>query len=85
MKLVELSKDKILEIIPSNGIQLKSLLINLGVLDNKILGIRVLKLLKQLEKEGKIREENRNYFLISRKEIQKDLQDVTVAKETTEI
>lgn len=83
---MELSKEKILEAIPLNGILLRSLLDNLGVsLDDKPKAIRVLKLLKQLEKEGKIRDENKNYFLIGKKEIQKDLQDFTVSKKTTKI
>ena len=67
IKVLELNRDNILELIPKNGILIKTILKKLGisVKEDKIRARRVIRILKKLEKEGKIRQENKSYFLIS--------------------
>jgi len=85
--LSELSKENLLAIIPKKGISIVSILKKFGITisQNKIGARKALKLLIKLEKEGKIRKDNKTYFLNSTKNSQTSLESFTKSKSKLKI
>ncbi|MHA1386068.1 MAG: hypothetical protein ACTSR3_20125, partial [Candidatus Helarchaeota archaeon] len=80
--MVNLTEKSILEVIPEKGIPIRSIFKKFGIPPKKedVNAKKLARLLKKLEKKGRIRKENKSYYLISQTETQKILGDFTETK-----